>query len=86
MNVDTGSFRAISDQAARVDEYHRREALLIRTLAAEISGGDGPLASDDVACYLVAAVLEQSRVITELRATLGNPARNARERHQRAVK
>lgn len=86
MNVDTGSFRALSDQAARVDEYHSREALLIRTLAAEISGGDGPLASDDVACYLVDAVIEQDRVIKELRASLGMPARGTRERHLRALK
>lgn len=86
MNVDTGSFRALSDQAARADEYRRDEALLIRVLAAEISGGDGPLASDDVAVYLADAVLEQGRLITRLRASLGIPAQGTRERHLRAVK
>lgn len=33
MNVDTGSFRALSGQAAKVDEYHRREAVLVKCLA-----------------------------------------------------
>jgi hypothetical protein len=85
VNVDTGSFRALSDQADRVGEYRRREAVLIRTLAAEISGGDGPLASDNVACYLADAVIEQGRLITGLRASLGMPAPRA-ERHLHAVK
>ena len=58
----------------------------IRTLAAEISGGDGPLASDDVACYLVDAVIEQDRVIKELRASPGMPARNTRRPQLRAIK
>jgi hypothetical protein len=84
VNVDTGSFRALTDQATRVDEYHSREALLIRALAAEISGGDGPLASDDVAVYLADAVLAQGRMITRLRDQLGIPARNTR--HLRAIK
>lgn len=73
MNVDTGSFRALSDQASRVDEYHRREALLIRTLAAEVAGGDGPLASDDVVRYLADAVVEQGRQLTELRPAASAP-------------
>jgi hypothetical protein len=85
VNIDTGSFRAPTDQAARVDEYHSREALLIRTLAAELSGGDGPLASDGVVRYLADAVIEQGRQVTELRASLGIPARGTRERHLRVI-
>jgi hypothetical protein len=80
VNVPTGEFRALSDQADRVGEYHRREALLIRTLAAEISGGDGPLASDDVVRYLADAVIEQGRQVTELREPAPKP------RHLHAVK
>jgi hypothetical protein len=38
VNVDTGSFRALSDQAARVDEYHRREALLFRAMEMLLDG------------------------------------------------
>lgn len=80
MNVPTGEFRALSDQADRVGEYHRREAVLIRTLAAELSGGDGPLASDNVVRYLADAVVEQGRMLRELCEPAPEP------RHLHAVK
>lgn len=68
MNVETGEFRALSDQAASVGEYRRNERLLIRALAAEMSGEVGPLASDIVVRYLADTIVGQGETIRELRA------------------
>ena len=59
MNVDTGEFRALTEQSAR---------------------------ADDIVLRLSDALIEQHRVIKELRALLGIPARAVRERHLHLVK
>lgn len=68
MNVETGEFRAICDDANRAGEYRRWSRLLIRTLGAELSGGDGPLSSDIVLRYLADTIVDQGETIRELRA------------------
>lgn len=80
MNVPTGEFRALSDQAAEADGYRRREALLIRTLSAELAGSEGPLGSDDFLRGMARMVVESHQQLTELRASLGIPGQAVRER------
>jgi hypothetical protein len=80
VNVETGEFRALSDEAARTGEYRRDVRLLIRTLAAEIGVAvDGPLAADSVVRYPADTIVDQGETIRqlrgrELRASFGIPA------------
>lgn len=53
--------------AATVASQHRQITLLIRTLAAELAGTEGPLSRDRVVRYLGDAVVEQGRLISQLR-------------------
>ncbi len=85
MNITTSEFRALSDKAALADQYRRDERLLILALAAEVNGGDGPLASDDFLRRMAGMVVEQHRQLTELRASLGIPAQPVREPQLRVI-